>query len=250
MKMPTIFIGHGSPMNAIENNVYTEKWKEIGEKIEKPKAILSISAHWFTKGSFTTNEANPRTVYDMYGFPKELYDIVYDAPGAPELADEISKKLNIDIDNSWGIDHGTWSVLHHMYPNRDIPVFQISIDATKDARYHYELGEKLKYLRDEKVLILGSGNVVHNLRLVDYNKKGGFDFAIEFDRKIKEDILNKNHENIINYKNYGEIADLSVPYMDHFAPLLYVLGASNKDASVLCEGFELGSLSMTSYIFD
>lgn len=248
--MPTIFIGHGSPMNAIENNIYTEKWKEIGEKKEKPKAILCISAHWFTRGSLTSNEENPRTVYDMYGFPKELYEIVYDAPGAPLLANEISEKLGIDIDNSWGIDHGTWSVLHHMFPNRDVPVFQISVDGTKDARYHYELGQKLKSLRDEGILILGSGNIVHNLRLVDFNEKGGYDFAIEFDEKIKNDILNNNHENIINYKDYGDIATLSVPTEDHFAPLLYVLGASDGDARVLCEGYDLGAISMTSYIFD
>jgi len=247
--MPTIFIGHGSPMNAIEDNEYTRKWKEIGEKLERPKAILSISAHWFTNGTYTSNEKNPRTIYDMYGFPKELYEIKYDSPGCPELADKISEKLGIKIDNSWGIDHGTWSVLHHMYPNRDIPVFQISVDGNKSPREHYELGEKLKSLRDEGVLIFGSGNVVHNLRLVDYNEKGGYDFAVDFDEKIKGDILSGNHENIINFKDYGESASLSVPTMDHFAPLLYVLGASDGKGEVLTSGYELGSISMASYIF-
>lgn len=254
-KMPVVFVGHGSPMNAIENNDYTRGWKEIAERIPKPKAIISISAHWYTEGTKIMNEENPKTIYDMYGFPKELYEIIYNSPGSPRFA-QISKELitkETAYDNSWGIDHGTWSVLVHMYPERDIPVFQISIDATASPEVHYQIGKELRALRNEGVLIFGSGNIVHNLWKVDWNMGNkGFDWAYEFDDFINENILNRNHENILKYKDVGNIAKLAVPTPDHFYPLLYILGASNEEDKVTSynKSCELGSLTMTSYLFE
>lgn len=253
--MPVIFIGHGSPMNAIEDNEYSRSWKEIAKKIPKPKAIVAISAHWYTKGIKIMNEDGPKTIYDMYGFPKELYEIKYSPPGNPVLASKvkelISKKSNFD--NSWGIDHGTWSVLVHMYPERDIPVFQLSIDATAPPEVHYEIGKELKSLRDEGVLLFGSGNIVHNLRLIQWNMEDkGFDWAYEFDDYVKDNILKLNHQNIINYQGLGDKARLSVPIPDHYYPILYILGASNEDdkISVYNNKCMMGSLSMTSYLFE
>ncbi|TJX14796.1 4,5-DOPA dioxygenase extradiol [Tissierella creatinini] len=252
-KMPVIFVGHGSPMNAIEDNIYSRGWREMTKLIPKPKAIVSISAHWYTKGTKIMNEKNPKTIYDMYGFPKELYEIVYNSLGNPDLAQK-SKNLitkESEFDNTWGIDHGTWSVLVHMYPDRDIPVFQISIDATASPGVHYEIGKELKSLRDEGVLIFGTGNIVHNLRLVNWNTGDtGFDWAYEFDNYIKENIQNGNHENIINYQSLGDKAKLAVPIADHFYPMLYILGASDKadKVQVFNDKCILGSLSMTSYL--
>lgn len=255
MKMPVLFVGHGSPMNAIEDNSYSRTWKEIAKRIPKPKAIICISAHWYTNGTKIMNEPNPRTIYDMYGFPRELYEIVYNAPGDPTLAqkakDLISKKTTFD--NSWGLDHGTWSVLVHMYPNRDIPVFQISIDAYAPIEEHYKIGQELKSLREQGVLIMGSGNIVHNLRLVDWHKaKKGFDWAYEFDDYIYENIEKHNHEKILNYHQLGEISKLAVPTQDHFYPLIYILGTTdqNDKVSVYNKSCELGSLTMTSYLWE
>ncbi len=254
-KMPLVFIGHGSPMNAIEDNEYTKGWRSIAKRIPKPKAIISISAHWYTDGTKIMNEENPKTIHDMYGFPKELYEIIYNSPGLPSLAnrsmDLISKESKFD--DSWGIDHGTWSVLVHMYPERDIPVFQISIDANASAEVHYKIGNELRALRDEGVLIFGSGNIVHNLRLVDWHVGNkGFDWAYKFDDFINENILNKSHDKILKYKDIGDVARLAVPTPDHFYPLLYILGASNEDDKITCfnKSCELGSLTMTSYLFE
>ncbi|MDD2447500.1 MAG: 4,5-DOPA dioxygenase extradiol [Tissierellia bacterium] len=254
-KMPVLFIGHGSPMNAIEDNEYSRTWRSIAEKIPKPEAILSISAHWFTKGTKVMNEEEPKTIYDMYGFPKELYEVIYNSPGSPNIA-KVSKDLiskETEYDNSWGIDHGTWSVLVHMYPNRDIPVFQISIDANAPPETHYKIGKELRPLREKGVLIFGTGNVVHNLRLVDWHKGSkGFDWAYEFDDYIHENIETKNHNNIIKYNELGEIAKLAVPSPDHFYPLLYTIGASDEEdkVSVFNKSCELGSLTMTSYLWE
>lgn len=254
-KMPVLFIGHGSPMNAIEDNEYSRTWRSIAEKIPKPEAILSISAHWFTKGTKVMNEEEPKTIYDMYGFPKELYEVIYNSPGSPNIA-KVSKDLiskETEYDNSWGIDHGTWSVLVHMYPNRDIPVFQISIDANAPPETHYKIGKELRPLREKGVLIFGTGNVVHNLRLVDWHKGSkGFDWAYEFDDYIRENIETKNHNNIIKYNELGEIAKLAVPSPDHFYPLLYTIGASDEEdkVSVFNKSCELGSLTMTSYLWE
>ena len=254
-KMPVLFIGHGSPMNAIEDNEYSRTWRSIAEKIPKPEAILSISAHWFTKGTKVMNEEEPKTIYDMYGFPKELYEVIYNSPGSPSIAN-LSKELiskETEYDNSWGIDHGTWSVLVHMYPNRDIPVFQISIDANAPPETHYKIGKELRSLREKGVLIFGTGNVVHNLRLVDWHKGSkGFDWAYEFDDYIYENIETKNHNNIIKYNELGEIAKLAVPSPDHFYPLLYTIGALDEEdkVSVFNKSCELGSLTMTSYLWE
>ena len=254
-KMPMVFVGHGSPMNAIEDNEFTNSWKEMAKKIPKPKAIISISAHWYTKGTKIMNEENPKTIYDMYGFPKALYEIVYSPPGNPILAKRakelISRESNYD--NSWGIDHGTWSVLVHMYPGRDIPVFQLSIDLTQPPEVHYQIGKELKSLRDEGVLLFGTGNIVHNLRLIQWDMENkGFDWAYKFDDFIKENIINSNHQNIINYESTFENSRLSVPIPDHFNPILYIIGASEKDDKVTIynDSCTMGSLSMTSYLFE
>ncbi|MFA7636853.1 MAG: 4,5-DOPA dioxygenase extradiol [Monoglobales bacterium] len=254
-KMPALFVGHGSPMNAIEDNGYTRTWKSIAERITKPEAILSVSAHWFTNGTRIMNEENPRTIYDMYGFPKELYEVTYNTAGSPEIAEIVKSLISREtkFDNSWGIDHGTWSVLVHMYPNRDIPLFQISIDAAAPPVEHYKIGRELKSLREQGVLIFGSGNIVHNLRLVDWNQENkGFDWAYEFDEYVYENVIGKNHDNILRFNELGNIASLAVPTPDHFYPLLYVLGASREDdkISVYNKSCELGSLSMTAYLFE
>lgn len=253
-RMPVIFVGHGSPMNAIEDNMYTNSWIDMAKKIPKPKAIVSISAHWYTEGTRIMNEENPRTIYDMYGFPKELYEIIYNSPGNPELAKKAKMLITKEskFDNSWGIDHGTWSVLVHMYPERDIPLFQISIDATAPPEAHYQIGKELKPLRDEGVLLFGTGNIVHNLRLVNWDLEDkGYDWAYEFDNRIKEYIQNGKYEEIINYKNLGQIAKLAVSTPDHFNPLLYILGSSDKEdkISIYNNSCMMGSLSMTSYLF-
>ncbi|HSN58557.1 MAG TPA: 4,5-DOPA dioxygenase extradiol, partial [Clostridiaceae bacterium] len=186
-KMPALFVGHGSPMNAIEDNEYSRGWKEIAKKIPKPEAILSVSAHWYTDGTKVSDAANPKTIYDMYGFPDELYNVAYNAPGAPELAHAAKELISnhVQIDNSWGLDHGTWSVLHRMYPDSDIPVFQLSIDSRTSFGDHFRIGREIAALREKGVLILGSGNIVHNLALVKWGMAGGFPWAVEFDSYIK-----------------------------------------------------------------
>lgn len=252
-KMPMMFVGHGSPMNAVEDNRYTRSWKEMAKKIPKPEAIVSISAHWYTNGTKIMNERSPKTIYDMYGFPKELYEIVYNAPGAPKLAEHAKNLISkqSEFDHSWGIDHGTWSVLVHTYPEKDIPVFQISIDASASPEDHYQVGRNLKSLREQGVLLFGTGNIVHNLRRVDWGMKDeGFDWAYEFDDYIKESIESGNHDNVINYLSLGEAAKSAVPTPDHFNPILYILGASDeKDKiSIYNNNCMMGALSMTSYL--
>jgi 4,5-DOPA dioxygenase extradiol len=254
-RMPVLFVGHGSPMNAIEDNDYTRSWKKIAERIPKPKAIVSVSAHWYTRGTKIMDEENPRTIYDMYGFPQELYEITYNTPGSPSLAERVRELISKEttFDNSWGIDHGTWSVLVHMYPKRDIPVFQVSIDAYAPIEVHYQIGQELKPLREEGVLLFGTGNIVHNLRLVDWHQANkGFDWAYEFDDFIFKNIINRNHKNILNYKDLGDIAKLAVPTPDHFYPLIYILAATDEEdkVSVFNKSCELGSLTMTGYLWE
>lgn len=254
-KMPVLFVGHGSPMNAIENNRFTAEWEKLKDRIPRPQAILSISAHWFRPGLRVSNDPAPRTIYDMYGFPEELYQVAYAAPGAPQLA-QLAKDLignGVRIDNSWGLDHGTWSVLCRIYPQADIPVFQLSVDSDAPAKSLYETGQKLHSLRERGVLIFGSGNVVHNLARVNWSMtEEGYPWAEEFDGYIKESILNRNDEKIINYKQAGDAALLSVPALDHYAPLLYVLGAAEREdnISVFNDSCALGALSMTGYLFE
>lgn len=254
-KMPVLFVGHGSPMNAIEDNPYTRTWKDIAKRIPRPEVILSVSAHWYTRGTRINNEPAQKTIYDMYGFPKELYQLQYNTTGSPAIA-KTSKELisrETKYDNSWGIDHGTWSVLVHMYPDRDIPVFQISIDAEASPEAHYKIGRELRSLRNRGVFIFCTGNIVHNLRLVDWNKANeGFDWAYEFDEYIYESLIKKDHDNIIKFREQGNIARLAVPTPDHFYPLLYAIGATDGDdkISVYNKSCELGSLTMTTYLWE
>lgn len=252
-KMPVLFIGHGSPMNAIEDNSYTEEWSEIAKKLPRPKAILSISAHWYTSGSRINDETSPKMIYDMFGFPKELYNLKYPVSGAPELA-HLTKELlgtEIVIDNTWGIDHGTWSVLCKMFPEADIPVFQLSIDRYASAEEHYKLGKKLNSLREKGVLILGSGNVVHNLALVDFDMEAGFPWAEEFDSFIKEKIEQRKYNDVIHYEKAGQVSKIAFHSPDHYYPLLYVLGASEEQdkLNIYNASCVFGSLSMTCYLF-
>lgn len=252
--MPTVFVGHGSPMNAIEDNAYVRSWKAIAEKIPKPKAILSVSAHWFTEGTRVNDAEKPKMIYDMYGFPEELYRVVYDAPGSPELAHETIKLVGRDVkvDNSWGIDHGTWSVLCKMYPEADIPVYQLSVDGNASAEIHYKIGQDISALREKGVLIMGSGNVVHNLSRVNWNMEGGYPWAVEFNNYITDNIIKRQYQNVVNYKRAGKSSESAFITPEHFYPLLYVLGASKEDyrLSVFNNSCTMGSLSMTCYLFE
>jgi 4,5-DOPA dioxygenase extradiol len=253
-RMPALFVGHGSPMNAIEENQFVQGWKEITHTFDKPKAILVISAHWVTQGTHINDAIKPRQIYDMYGFPEALYKLVYDVSGSPELAHSTIKLLNRDvaIDNSWGIDHGTWSVLCKMYPEADIPVLQLSIDRNASAETHYQIGKQLRSLRDEGILILGSGNVVHNLSKINWDMDGGYAWAEEFDNYILTNIKNRNYDNVMNYRLVGKASDLAFYTTEHFYPLLYVLGASLDEdtVTVFNQSCLMGSMSMTGYLFN
>ena len=251
-RMPVLFVGHGSPMNAIEDNDYSRTWSALGETLPQPKAILSISAHWFGRGTKVNDSPTPTMVYDMYGFPEELYRLQYPAPGSPEVAHRARQLIGdfVTIDNNWGLDHGTWSVLHRMFPKADIPVVQLSINALLTPEEHYAIGQRLRPLRDEGVLIFGSGNIVHNLSRVDWRMKDGQPWAQAFDQYIHEAIISGAHEKVVSYSQLEDAAQLSVPSLDHFAPILYVLGASDADdkVSVFNADCTLGSMSMTSYL--
>lgn len=250
--MPVLFVGHGSPMNAIEDNSFTQGWQNIAKLIPKPKAILMISAHWYTQNERIFNGDNPKMIYDMYGFPEELYQTIYKAKGSIEVSTETYNilKPKAIIDNSWGLDHGGWSVLIKMYPEANIPVFQMSVASSMSTLEQYEIGKKIKKLRNQGVLIIGSGNIVHNLKKVDFSTTSGFEWAKKFDSFIKKSILNKDHKAIIDAQTHKEYT-LAVPTPDHFSPLLYVLGASDIDDEILVfnEVCTLGALSMTSYLF-
>jgi 4,5-DOPA dioxygenase extradiol len=253
VKMPILFIGHGSPMNAIENNEFTKGWTQIADKIPRPDAILSISAHWYTPGSRIMDSSEPEMIYDMYGFPNELYRLEYRAKGAPGLA-HLTKNLisrKVSTDNSWGYDHGTWSVLCRMYPDADIPVYQLSVDSSAPGDIHYQIGKEISSLREKGVLILGSGNVVHNLSKISWNTEGGFPWAVEFDAYIKEKIINGQYTDVVNYHQAGKSSELAFYSPDHFHPLLYILGAARDDdqLTIFNDACIMGSLSMTSYLF-
>lgn len=254
-KMPVLFLGHGSPMNAIEENEFVQGFRLVANEIENPKAILVISAHWETKGSFVTAMEQPRTIHDFGGFPKALFDVQYPAPGSPELAiatKDLVTKTDIGLDHHWGLDHGAWSVIKHMYPEANVPVIQMSIDYTKPANYHYELAKELAKLRERGVLIVGSGNMVHNLRMVDWQRLNdadyGYDWAIEAQTKMREGILRHQHEGLINYKNGGLPFQLSIPTPEHYMPLLYALAlqGKNEEAKIFNDKAVAGSLTMTS----
>ena len=252
-KMPVLFVGHGSPMNALEENLFTQKWVETAKNLPKPTAILCISAHWLTRGTFVTAMENPKTIHDFGGFPKALFDVEYPAKGSPELALETQKmitKTHVELDHEWGLDHGTWSILAKMYPMADIPVLQLSIDYYQPAQFHYDLGKELGLLRNKGVLIVGSGNMVHNLGLARFGKDPsfGFEWALEMNDIFKKNILDKNHQALINYQKLSSSATLAVPTPDHYFPLLYILGLqqANENTEIFNDSTVLGSLSMTS----
>jgi 4,5-DOPA dioxygenase extradiol len=252
-KMPSLFIGHGSPTNALENNSYTQVWQKLGQAVPRPRGILVVSAHWFIGATAVTAMQYPRTIHDFYGFPEELFAFEYPAPGLPELADEVAelaKPLWIGLDrDQWGLDHGTWSVLAHMYPEADVPIVQLSLNALKPIEYHIELGQRLAALRDRGVLILGSGNVVHNLRRLNWrNLDSGEDWAYRFDDSAAA-LLAERPADIAELQEHPDYA-LAVPTPDHFLPLLYIAGlaaASGTAALPLVRGCTLGSVSMTCY---
>ncbi len=252
-KLPLLFIGHGSPMNAIDDNEYSKKWKAIATQLPKPEAILSISAHWVKQGCFVTAMQHPKTIYDFYGFPPELYKVNYPAAGSSKLAETIissCKSQKIFSDNEWGLDHGTWSVLCRMYPNADVPVVQLSLNALMTPTEHFELGKELTFLRNKGVLILGSGNIVHNLGEINWGGTA-FGWAVEFDALVKQKIENRIFTDLINYQTLGSPAHRSIPTNEHYLPLLYILAAAEQEDNVsfFTESITMGSISMRSMIF-
>jgi 4,5-DOPA dioxygenase extradiol len=253
-RMPALFLGHGSPMNALEQNSYTAAWRELGRTLPRPKAILAVSAHWYILGTAVTAMRLPKTIHDFGGFPQALFDMRYPAPGDPALAERVQALLSplaVGLDQSWGLDHGTWSVLVHVYPDADIPVLQLSIDASQPAEFHYQLGARLNALRDEGVLILGSGNVVHNLRAINWNAAApGYDWAQRFDRQIREHLLRGEHQPLVAYESFGSDARLAIPTPEHFLPLLYIIGLQQPGEPVrfATDGIQNGSISMLSVV--
>lgn len=251
-KMPVLFLGHGSPMNAIELNEFSSGWRAVGKSLPVPGAILCISAHWETKGTFVTAMEKPRTIHDFGGFPQALFDVQYPAPGSPELAVETSNLITqtqVGQDETWGLDHGAWSVIKHLYPKADVPVIQLSLDYSKTPQQHYDLAKELAALREKGVLIIGSGNIVHNLRTIDWNNpQGGFDWAIEADTKVRELIADNNHKPLIDYDKAGHAFGMAIPTPEHYLPLLYALAlqGKNEEASFFNTRTIMGSISMTS----
>ena len=251
MTLPAIFFGHGNPMNAVDVNAYTDSWRRIGSVLPRPRSIVSISAHWFVPGTGVTSVPAPRTIHDFGGFPPELYEVQYPAPGDPDLARRIQRDLApvpVRLDTSWGLDHGTWSVLRHLYPDADIPVVQLSIDESQPAPYHFQIGRRLAPLRDEGILILGSGNLVHNLHAYAWGRHtlAPYDWAVRFEQHAKELMLVHNFQPLIEYETLGSDATLSAPTPDHYLPLLYILGTYRQGDPIIfpIEGVDGGSISM------
>lgn len=253
--MPVLFIGHGSPMNGIEDNEFSNRWKAMAKEIPTPKAVLVVSAHWFTKGTSITAMDFPKTIHDFGGFPDALFQVQYPAPGNAALAKETASMIqttHVELDHDWGLDHGTWTVIRHMYPEAIIPVLQLSIDYSKDPSFHYALAKELYHLRKKGVLIIGSGNMVHNLRMVAWDKLEGpaygYDWALQMNQTFKDLILNKEHELLIHYNRLGKEAMLAIPTPEHYLPLLYNLGLQSKDDTVSFFNDKPvgGSLTMTS----
>lgn len=254
-RMPVLFLGHGSPMNAIEENQFVTGFRNIAKTLPKPNAILCISAHWFTNGTKVTAMEMPRTIHDFGGFPKELFEVQYPAKGSPALAQEIKTILQptlVDLDEKWGLDHGAWSVIKHLYPNADIPIIQMSIDYTKSAQYHFELAQKLNSLRYKGILIIGSGNIIHNLGLVDWQNfdkdNYGHDWAIEARETINNYLLKGDYLPLINFEKQSKAVNLAIPTSDHYLPLIYTLGLQEKGEtlSLFNDKLVAGGLSMTS----
>lgn len=254
-KQPVLFLGHGSPMNAIEDNAFTRSLSALGLRLPRPKAVLVVSAHWLTSGTYVSTAVKPETIYDFGGFPPELSQVVYPAPGAPEQAKMVAGTIvtqHIAEDPSMGLDHGAWSVLKHMWPNADVPVFQMSIDFYKGPQWHYDLAVELRQLRKKGIMILTSGNITHNLRNVVWNDENAapVDWAQEFDEVVKKNIVDNNHAAIINYTKLSSAA-MAVPSNDHYLPLLYTLGAAEKNEPFAWtyEGFQYGTISMRGVQF-
>jgi 4,5-DOPA dioxygenase extradiol len=254
-RMPAVFIGHGTPFNALQQNRFTEAWRAFGQSIPRPKAILAISAHWYVAGTAATAMRRPPTVHDFYGFPREMYEIDYPAPGAPELVpalQELVAPVWLQPDESqWGLDHGTWTVLRHMFPEADIPVVQLSIDGRQPPEYHFELGQRLKPLRDQGVLIMGSGNIVHNLRLIDRGRPGeGPEWAGRYDALIQRYVRDGEDDALVQYERHPD-SELAVPTPDHYLPLLYAVGVRENDdkTEFIVDGLDLACVSMTSVQF-
>ena len=254
-KMPALFLGHGSPMNAIEENEFVAGFRKVGSEIPKPKAVLCISAHWETKGTFVTAMEMPKTIHDFGGFPQALYQVQYPAPGSPGLADEtktLVKKTEIGLDDKWGLDHGAWSVIKHLYPEADVPVVQLSLDYTQSPQYHYELAQELSALRNKGVLIIGSGNMVHNLGMVAWDKMNvdnySFDWALHASEKMKEFIKKGDHKSLVNFGSQGREFNLAIPTPEHYLPLLYTLALKdeNEKLEIFNDKAVAGSLTMTS----
>lgn len=253
-QLPVVFLGHGSPMNAIEENEFVAGFRKLGAELQRPDAILCISAHWETRGTFITAMQQPPTIHDFGGFPRELFEVQYPAPGHPVMASETKNmitKTEVGLDLNWGLDHGAWSVIKHLYPKADIPVIQMSIDFTKPAAYHYELAQQLKPLRRKNVLIVGSGNMVHNLRMVDwrrFNENFAFDWAQEADAFMQKHILDGDHQPLINFAKLGRAFELAIPTPEHYLPLLYILALQDKNekASLFNNKPVAGALTMTS----
>jgi len=254
-KMPVLFLGHGSPMNAIEENQFVAGFRNLAKTLPQPNAILCISAHWFTNGTKVTSMQMPRTIHDFGGFPQALFDVQYPAEGSPELAVETKKILepvHVELDEHWGLDHGAWSVIKHLYPEANVPVIQLSIDYTKSGQYHFELAQKLQSLRHKGVLIIGSGNIVHNLRLVDFRNfdkdNYGFDWAIEARETINNYLLDGNFQPLMDFEKMNKAVQLAIPTPEHYLPLLYTLGLKEKseELSLFNDKLLAGSLSMTS----
>ncbi|MFI5253483.1 MAG: 4,5-DOPA dioxygenase extradiol [Bacteroidota bacterium] len=248
--MPVLFVGHGNPMNAIAENEFTRGWQETANTLPKPAAILCISAHWETNGTFVTAMEKPKTIHDFYGFPQELFDVRYPAPGSPDLAIETKKNIHstdVKIDKEWGFDHGCWSVIKRMYPRADIPIIEMSLDHSKQAQWHYELGKELLSLRSKGILIIGSGNMVHNLRMADWEHENGFDWALEANESIKNHILQGDHKILTNYRTLGKEMQLAVPTPEHYLPLLYTLALRDErdTISFFNDKAVMGSISMT-----
>jgi 4,5-DOPA dioxygenase extradiol len=255
MPMPVLFVGHGSPMNAIETNEFSLGWERMAKEIPQPSAVLCISAHWLTRGTHVTAMEHPKTIHDFGGFPPELFAVEYPAPGDPKLAAEtvaLITKTNAGLDHEWGLDHGTWSVVRRMYPDAKIPVLQLSIDYDQPAQYHYDLAKDLASLRKKGVLIIGSGNMVHNLRMIAWDKMDtpdyGFDWANEMNATFKKLIAENNHTKLIHYQDLGPAAKLAIPTPDHYYPLMYVLGLKDakEDVVFFNDKPAMGSVTMTS----
>ena len=251
--MPVLFVGHGSPMNAIEDNVFSREMKTMGKKLPRPKAILMISAHWETKGTFVTAMEKPKTIHDFGGFPQALFDVQYPAPGSIWLAEETKKTIttaNVELDTSWGFDHGCWSVTKNMFPEADIPIIQFSLDYTKDAQYHYDLAKQLASLRKKGVLIIGSGNMVHNFNYADFSSEKAIPWAVEANETFKKQIIENDFKSLINYKTFSTATKLSAPTPEHYLPMLYAIALREKTENVnfFNDASVFGAFSMTSVL--